>query len=118
LRSEANGACHLAARAEVGLRVNVLVFRTLVIHVRSAASSTARIAATRDVLSSTAGRPLRPGWRPVDLAQTLVVSSLWRWGRRAAYAVVLVLVTLIVGGAFLNGRRSFSWAIPTAARWR
>jgi alpha-beta hydrolase superfamily lysophospholipase len=33
------------------------------------------------------------------------VSSLWRWGRRAAYSVALVLVTLVVGGAWDANRR-------------
>jgi alpha-beta hydrolase superfamily lysophospholipase len=33
------------------------------------------------------------------------VTSLWRWARRAAFATVLVFITLIVGGAFDARRR-------------
>jgi alpha-beta hydrolase superfamily lysophospholipase len=40
------------------------------------------------------------------------VSSLWRWGRRAVYAVVLVLMTLIVGGAYDARRR-----LPDLKEW-
>ena len=40
------------------------------------------------------------------------MSSLWRWGRRAVYAVVLILITLIVGGAYDARRR-----LPDLKEW-
>jgi len=40
------------------------------------------------------------------------VSSLWRRVRRAAYAVVLILTTLIVGGAYDARRR-----LPDLRAW-
>ena len=40
------------------------------------------------------------------------LAALWRWLRRAVYAVVLVLITLIVGGACDARRR-----LPDLSAW-
>jgi alpha-beta hydrolase superfamily lysophospholipase len=40
------------------------------------------------------------------------MSALWRWGRRAGYAVLLILLTLIVGGAYDARRR-----LPDLEAW-